>query len=206
MKILLVEAGYKNKYPPMGLMKISTYHKMRGDDVVFVKGKVKKIAAQMWDRIYVTTFFTFYFDITVDAIRYYKSSVEKTNNIYVGGILATLMQDKLSEATGINKNKIITGQLTCSKLIGFRDNVNIDELPLDYDILDDIDYKYPAGDNYFSYTTRGCPNACPFCAVSILEPEFKTVNNIKAQIAYIDKNYGKKRNLLLLENNILESP
>jgi len=204
MKVLLIESEYKNKYPPMGLMKISTYHKMRGDEVVFVKGKFKKIAEKSWDRIYITTLFTFYFDITVDTIRYYKSSVENTNNIYVGGILATLMPNKLSEATGIKK--ILEGQLTNSRMIGFRDEVNIDELPLDYDILDDIDYKYPAGDNYFSYTTRGCPNKCEFCAVSKLEPEFKTVNNIKAQIDYIDKNFGKKRNLLLLDNNVLESP
>lgn len=38
MRVLLVEPNYKNKYPPMGLMKISTYHKMLGDEVHFVKG------------------------------------------------------------------------------------------------------------------------------------------------------------------------
>ena len=37
MRILLVEPNYKNKYPPMGLMKISTYHKGRGDEVTFYK-------------------------------------------------------------------------------------------------------------------------------------------------------------------------
>ena len=36
--ILLIEPNYRNKYPPMGLMKISTYHKMLGDNVRFYKG------------------------------------------------------------------------------------------------------------------------------------------------------------------------
>ena len=39
--ILLIEPGYKNKYPPIGLMKIATYHRMLGDDVKFYKGDVK---------------------------------------------------------------------------------------------------------------------------------------------------------------------
>ena len=37
-KILLIEPNYKNKYPPIGLMKISTYHKNKGDSVQFYKG------------------------------------------------------------------------------------------------------------------------------------------------------------------------
>lgn len=39
--ILLVEPNYKNKFPPVALMKFSTYHKRRGDNVVFFKGDIK---------------------------------------------------------------------------------------------------------------------------------------------------------------------
>lgn len=37
-KVLLIEPNYKNKYPPMGLMKLATYYRMVGDDVRFLKG------------------------------------------------------------------------------------------------------------------------------------------------------------------------
>lgn len=36
-KVLLIEPNYKNKYPPMGLMKIATYFRRCGDDVRFFK-------------------------------------------------------------------------------------------------------------------------------------------------------------------------
>lgn len=39
-QILLVEPDYKNKYPPMGLMKLSTYYKQLGDHVRFFKGNL----------------------------------------------------------------------------------------------------------------------------------------------------------------------
>ena len=199
MKILLVEPDYMNKYPPMGLMKISRYHKKRDDYVIFYKGKVD--SSTIWDRIYITTLFTFHFNKVVDTIKFYKSQVRTTNDIYVGGIMASLMTDRLKEKTGIEN--IISGRLTNSQMIGFNDNVNIDNLPLDYDILKDIQYKYPAGDNYFGYTTRGCVNRCSFCAVPILEGSLDITNNIKAQVSNIRNEYGDKRNLLLLDNNIL---
>ena len=37
-KVLLIEPNYKNKYPPMSLMKLATYHRRLGDEVTFYKG------------------------------------------------------------------------------------------------------------------------------------------------------------------------
>ena len=35
--ILLVEPAYNNPYPPLGLMKISTWHKRKGDEVHLIE-------------------------------------------------------------------------------------------------------------------------------------------------------------------------
>ena len=40
--VLLLEPNYKNKFPPIGLMKLATYFRMRGDNVVFYKGDLKE--------------------------------------------------------------------------------------------------------------------------------------------------------------------
>lgn len=205
MKVLLVEPNYKNKYPPMGLMKISTYHKMLGDEVRFVKGFDPEVDEEVWDRIYVTTLFTFDFDIDVQTINHYKLLVNKIDDLYVGGIMASLMPDKVVEATGIERSHILTGLFTDTSVVGDHNEINVDELPLDYDILEQVNYKYPAGDNYFAYTTRGCPNHCSFCAVPILEPNFHVTNNIIDQIKTIDEKYGPKQHLLLLDNNVLNT-
>lgn len=205
MRVLLVEPNYKNKYPPMGLMKISTYHKMLGDEVRFVKGYDPEVDKEVWDRIYVTTLFTFDFDTDVQTINHYKLLVNNICDLYVGGIMASLMPDKIVASTGIERSHILTGLFTDTSVVGDDNDINVDELPLDYDILEQIDYKYPAGDNYFAYTTRGCPNHCSFCAVPILEPSFRVTNNIIDQIKTIDEKYGPKQHLLLLDNNVLNT-
>lgn len=203
MRILMVEPYYKNKYPPLGLMKISTYHKLKGDKVIFYKGIMPESIFREYDfdRVYITSLFTFYYKMTVDTIKKYQELIS-SEKIFVGGILASLMPSKLREDIGMQIN-IIEGLLKDSELIGYGDNQNIDILPLDYSILDDIDYCYPAGDNYFAYLSRGCTNKCSFCAVPVLEPEFRLTNNIIEQIDVIKKSYGEKQNLLLLDNNIL---
>ena len=46
-KVLLIEPDYKNKYPPMGLMKLATYYRMVGDDVRFYKGDMRSLVAEL---------------------------------------------------------------------------------------------------------------------------------------------------------------
>lgn len=60
-RILLIEPGYKNKYPPLGLMKIAQYHGPTGkrDHVKFIKGIDRSVMSTAWDRVYITTLFSF---------------------------------------------------------------------------------------------------------------------------------------------------
>ena len=73
-RILLMEPGYRNKYPPLGLMKLAAYHKARGDYVRFTKVGFEKgdgaasLRKAPWDRVYVTTLFSFEWKRTADAI------------------------------------------------------------------------------------------------------------------------------------------
>jgi hypothetical protein len=202
-RILLVEPNYKNKYPPIGLMKISTYYKNKGDFVEFHKGLLPQNKVQSFDRVLITTLFTFDFTMCVQTIRYYIEIVG-LENVYVGGIAATIMPDNFLKAIpGLN---ILTGQLTSSQKLGYDEDVNIDLLDLDYDILWDISYDYPMANSYFIYTSRGCPRKCDFCAVKTLEPKFYDCLNIENQVNAVDRNFGTKRQLLIMDNNILFSP
>lgn len=209
MKILLVEPGYKNKYPPLGLMKISAYHKKKNDEVTFVKGLNKEIKEQVWDRIYISTLFTFYWKKTIDTIKYYYNSVCNKSNIYVGGVLATLLENDLRSELDIQGINIISGLLNKPGILG-NDDIIIDTITPDYDIVDNVknkylDYTYEVQNSYISYTTRGCIRKCKFCAVKTLEPNYCAYIDIKEQIRIIDDKYGVKRNLMLLDNNILAS-
>ena len=70
--ILLIEPGYPNKYPPLGLMKIAAYHGPYGrdDNVLFVKGDTPEALERVWDRIYVTTLFSFEWKANVGGNRF----------------------------------------------------------------------------------------------------------------------------------------
>ena len=74
--ILLVEPGYPTKFPPLGLMKISAYHKQLGDNVKFYKGTKEKAYYTYWDRIYISTVFTYNWKATVNTILFYKNIVK----------------------------------------------------------------------------------------------------------------------------------
>lgn len=206
--ILLLEPGYSNKYPPIGLMKISYFHKyIHHDYVRFAKGKLQDaFNGKKWDRVYVTTLFTFEWQKTKEAIEYALSVVKDPTQVYTGGILATLMPELIAENFPTVKNN--TGLLDKKGTLGLEHEECIDRLTLDYGILDDIadEYVYPAHDAYFTYMTRGCGMKCAFCAVQTLEPEYYPYISIANTIQRVDEQFGPKKDLLLMDNNVLRSP
>ncbi len=135
--ILLVEPTYKNKYPPLGLMKLSTYHKLKGDYVRFVKGLDSGSRQTKWERIYISTLFTFRWKETVKTINYYKDSVYSPEDVIVGGVMATLMEDEIIKETNA---KVISGLLDKPGMLDKDDRSIIDGLIPDYQLLEDIDY------------------------------------------------------------------
>lgn len=206
--ILLLEPGYSNKYPPIGLMKISYFHKyIHHDYVRFAKGELPDaFRGKKWDRVYVTTLFTFEWERTKKAIEYALSVVKDPHQVYTGGILATLMPDLISKTFPTVKNN--TGLLNHKGTLGLEHEECIDTLTLDYGILDDVadQYTYPAHDAYFTYMTRGCGMKCQFCAVQTLEPDYIPFISITESIRRVDEQFGPKKDLLLMDNNVLRSP
>ena len=168
--------------------KLDEYRKKYKDKEYFSKPRFDKVA--------VTTLFTFYWDITIETINFVKKLCKTQEDVLVGGIMSTLLPKEVFEATGI---KPIEGLLNKRGQIDKNNKVIIDELPLDYSILEEIDYVYPTHDAYFAYTTRGCVNKCPFCAVPILEPKYCDYISLKEEIEKTKKRFGEQRNLMCLE-------
>lgn len=258
----------------MGLMKLSTYHKMLGDDVTFFKGEPldfvrqeatkhlldllthiqpevdwigkKKLLTNLfsrrrfmnsalkdylslpelsalseraidksitsfkhkdyfqnpqWDRICITTLFTFYWEKTVQTINFFKQLCKDPNQVFVGGIAASVDPDEMFKDTGIKPS---VGLL--NKGGEYDDNdIIIDTLPLDYSILHETDYQYPEDHGYISYMTRGCVNNCAFCVVPRLEPTYISHLPLKGNLDYAKQHFGERKDLLLLDNNVFAS-
>lgn len=197
-------------YPPLGLMKLASFHKSRGDEVKFVSGCDKSVISppgllgtgQLWDRVYITTLFTFHWKNIIETIEFYKKAVGgTTNKIFVGGIMSTLMADEVYEETGVYP---ISGTLNSPSQIGLEGCENIDLISPDYEIIDPS--RYAINDTYYGYTSRGCINSCPWCGVPRIEPEYIPYIDIKPMILSLRSKYGDKPRLRLMDNNVLASP
>src|ERR1035437_4634719 len=96
--ILLTEANYKDKYPPLGLMKISTFHKLRGDNVIYTR-ELSTEKRNYFSKIYITTRFSFHWKKTEELINYYKKNFD--GEILIGGIHASINPILYEETFGI---------------------------------------------------------------------------------------------------------
>ena len=270
-EVLLIEPNFKNKYPPIGLMKIATYYKRLGDNVRFFKGDLRDLTTELlfedlirilaaiepdtewrmftpslmryirygkkadfpdniafenlfvkekvsdyrakyknqdyfntpwFDVVGVTTLFTFHWKETIETINFVKRLCKNELNVIVGGVAATIVPDHIENETGIRP---IEGILDKPGVLDADKDIIIDTLPLDYSILHEVEYKYPASDAYFAYMTRGCINNCEFCAVSTLEPKYCDYIQLKPQLDATRERFGEQQHLLLLDNNVLAS-
>ncbi len=223
--ILLIEPGYKNKYPPLGLMKLAAYHGPWGnkDNVRFIKGEEDKTIFEIvWDRIYVTTLFSFEWKTISRSIDFaITASQNQPSKVFVGGIAASLMHESFVEESKWSGVRFIKGLLSEPPAIALQlddfaeefysddcTGTPIEDLVPDYSILDQIktEYVYPVHDAYFAYASRGCVRKCHFCGVPKLEGDQRDVTSIISIVRGIDERYGPKKDLTLMDNNIVASP
>ncbi|HUP60380.1 MAG TPA: radical SAM protein [Thermoanaerobaculia bacterium] len=219
--ILLIEPSYRNKYPPLGLMKIAQYHGARGkrDNVRFVKGEDRSVLATAWDRIYVTTLFSFEFERIARSIDFALTVANgHADRVFVGGIAASLMHERFVAEPRWRGIRFIAGLLADAPAVSLklddyseelysddRFSQAIEDLIPDYSILDQIDYKYPVRDAYFAYASRGCIRKCSFCGVPKLEGAQRDTESLTAIVRGIDELYGVKKDLVLMDNNVVAS-
>ena len=224
-RILLMEPGYRNKYPPLGLMKLAAYHKARGDYVRFTKVGFDKGDGAMslrkvpWDRVYVTTLFSFEWKRTADAIdQAIQIAAMQPERVFVGGIAASLMHDEYQSEPRWAGVRFIKGLLvgppaTALNLSAADCDFGADDLhgrPIeertpDYEILSDTRYTYPVRDAYFGYASRGCVRKCTFCGVPKLEGPQREMPPLTALVGGIEAAHGVKKDLVLMDNNITAS-
>lgn len=222
--ILLIEPGYRNKYPPLGLMKIAAYHGPDGkqDNVKFIKGDSdRSVHSINWDRIYITTLFSFEWKEISKSIDFaLKIANGNASKVFVGGIAASLMHSEFIAELKWRGIRFISGLLSESpakslQLDDFEDELysdDVDGTPIedlvpDYSILDHIkdQYIYPVNDAYFAYASRGCVRKCDFCGVPKLEGGQRDAQSITGLVRAIERKHGPKRDLMLMDNNIVAS-
>ncbi len=197
--ILLVEPDYRSRFPPLGLMRIATHHKSKGDQVTFARGRQPALRALMWHRIYVSSLFTWELPRTLETIQYYTESVARPEDIIVGGVGVTLLPQFIRERS---RCTIVEGPLDKPGKVDGKMPAIADLVP-DYSILSSVDHPYQPADAYFTRITKGCIRKCEFCAVPKLETEFGMVSPLRRQIGAVDRKFGARQHLIVLDNNIL---
>lgn len=176
MHALLVEPKVYSRYPPLGLLKIAAYHRNTGDSVELIKGCEQP--KQKPDLIYVTSSFTWTWNVVWDTVNYYKK-IYPNVDLWLGGIYASLMPEHAKKS---GADHICTGLFQ-----------NVDELLPAYDLV-------PEWNGSIIQSSRGCNRKCPYCAVWRVEGK---INSTKKTIKNLI-HPGHKR-IILWDNNILQS-
>ena len=180
MHILLVWPKYYTTYPPLGLLKLSSWRKSLGDTTELVRPP--QPASRPPDLIYITSLFSYSWKPVHKAVRCYRK-LYPSARIELGGIYASLMPE---HAATSGANHVHIGLVPEAEAF----------LP-DYDILSSV---LPGWNSSLVFSSRGCIRRCPFCAVPTLEPRFTALPSIEHLVV------PEHKQIVLWDNNFLASP
>lgn len=174
MHVALVEPAYYSQYPPLGLLKLASYHKLRGDSVELVKGEAE--AQSPPDLVCVTSLFTYAWKPVHAAIRTNKKR-HPNAKVILGGIYASLLPHHARKSGA--------------------DCIRVGTMPEAENLLPDYSLV-PRWNGSIVFASRGCVRRCGFCAVPRLEGR---LNSLKSTIRpFIHPKHSK---VILWDNNIL---
>jgi len=177
MHVLLVEPAYHTRFPPLGLLKLASYRRLLGDSVELVRGGMRPRRSP--DVIYVTSLYTWAWRPVWHAVQFYKGLFPKAE-LWLGGVYASLMPEHAKKSGADHVHVGI-----------FKEAEGL--MPA-YDLV-------PEWDGSIIFSSRGCNNRCPYCAVWRVEGSLNSCRrSIKSLV------YPGHTRIILWDNNILQSP
>ena len=182
MKIGLIDVDGHN-FPNLALMKISAYHKKKGDIVEWC------FPFSHYDIVYQSKVFD---DTYSSDIDWFPSA----NKIIKGGTgyIRRIKKDDLTwldfyvDGKWIHESEYVSSNVRYDEFLPHE----IEHIYPDYELYPDL-----TKDMAYGFLTRGCPNACKFCVVSCKEGR----KSIK--VADLMEFWRGQKNIKLLDPNIL---
>lgn len=184
MRVLLVEPDYYTKYPPLGLLKLASFHRSYGNEVEYVRGNDSNV--EVPNEIDITSLFTYSWKPVHQAIEFYHSLFPKAE-ISVGGIYATLMANHIHQL--FPYVKVHRGL-----------HPKAENLLPSYDILNSVN-KWKNWNKSILFTTRGCIRRCPFCVVPKMEGGMKD-----PKFSVLPLIHPNHKEVVIWDNDFLASP
>lgn len=181
--VLLVKPKYYSAYPPLSLLKLSSYHKKLGNTTELVVGTGKETITEP-DIIYVTSLFTWAWQPVWEAIQYYSSKFPNAE-LWLGGLYASLMPEHAA-LSGVSPKRIFKGIFTEAEC-----------LCPDYDLVPEWNKKSKAS---IVFATRGCIRSCTFCGVSRIEGSLNS-----ERVSIRDLIWPRHTKVIFFDNNLLAS-
>lgn len=147
MKIRITQLD--GKLPNLALMRISAFHKNKGDEVFFTYSPRRDLWEDDYDRVYASCIFKF--------------------NFHRVQMLRSFFPDAIIGGSGVEDyNLIAIGQ---SKQVTVEDILGYPAAEMDYTL-------YPTFQASIGFTQRGCRLKCPFCGVPGKEGSNRSVASV----------------------------